>query len=45
MSAHHVKAYAAKVPLPKTEQLALKLASVAADKSRGKFLQRKPSHF
>jgi 2-methylcitrate dehydratase len=30
---HHVKVYPSKVPLPKTEQLAWKLASVATDKA------------
>jgi len=31
MVAHHVKVYPSKIPLPKTEQLAWKLAAVAAD--------------
>ncbi len=33
MIAHHVKVHPSKVPLPKTEQLAWKLASVATDKA------------
>ena len=33
MVTHHVKVYPSKVPLPKTEQLAWKLASVATDKA------------
>src|SRR5258706_3125490 len=33
MITHHVKVYPSKVPLPKTEQLAWKLASVATDKA------------
>jgi len=33
MIKHHVKVYPSKVPLPKTEQLAWKLASVATDKA------------
>jgi 2-methylcitrate dehydratase len=33
MIKHHVKVYPSKVPLPKTEQLAWKIASVATDKS------------
>ena len=33
MITHHVKVYPSKVPLPKTEQLAWKIASVATDKA------------
>jgi len=33
MITHHVKVYPSKVPLPKTEQLAWKLATVATDKA------------
>ena len=32
MITHHVKVYPSKVPLPKTEQLAWKLAAIATDK-------------
>ncbi|MEY4916535.1 MAG: hypothetical protein RL616_448, partial [Verrucomicrobiota bacterium] len=33
MITHHVKVYPSKIPLPKTEQLAWKIASVATDKA------------
>src|ERR1700722_10313253 len=33
MITHHVKVYPSKVPLPKAEQLAWKIASVATDKA------------
>src|SRR5438128_573019 len=33
MIQHHVKVYPSKVPLPKTEQLAWKIAAVATDKA------------
>ena len=33
MITHHVKVYPSKVPLPKAEQLAWKVASVATDKA------------
>src|SRR5579862_1185137 len=33
MITHHVKVYPSKVPLPKTDQLAWKIASVATDKA------------
>src|SRR6185312_5634458 len=33
MTTHHVKVYHSKIPLPKTEQLAWKIASVATDKA------------
>ena len=33
MIPHHVKVYPSKVPLPKTEQLAWKIAAVATDKA------------
>ena len=33
MITHHVKVYPSKVPLPKTEQLAWKIATIATDKA------------
>jgi 2-methylcitrate dehydratase len=34
MITHHIKVYPSKIPLPKAEQLAWKLAGVAADKAQ-----------